>query len=197
MWYTTWYWEYTQKIWNNKLGHITFSTVYSLFSARVDAFYICRRSRHYTYTLLYSVHSQQWKYTILCTKFFCHSVLAAISPVSTSSHFTSLSSPILNTLNMMSMHCLFASHIIDIKRCRWPGSMSDNWWLKKMGCMAWAHLKEPWKTGTPIYHQNCSDWLTDLQTEWLCFCAMCYVFFKHMAHVCKYNSHPLLHGTAQ
>ena len=127
-------------------------------------------------------------------KSFSHLVFSAIYPVSTNSYFTSLSPPIINTLNKMSMHCLFVSHIIDIKRCRWPSSMSDNWWSKEIIIMHGMTSRSRIKVAPPIYHQYSSDWLTALQTEWLCFCVMCYVFFKHMAHACKYNSHQLLHG---
>ena len=41
-----------------------------------------------------------------------------------------------------------------------------------------THLHEQQKGGTP-YHQHCSDWLTDLSTEWLCYVLCC---------VCLYSS---------
>ena len=120
-------------------------------------------------------------------KYFCHSVFSDIYPVSTNSYFTSLSSPILNTLNKTSLHHHFASHAMDIKRCRWPGSMSDNWWSKEMGCRHGLTTRSCGKVAPPIYHQHCFDWLTDLQTERLCYCAMCYVLLCYVTKICGAN----------
>ena len=89
------------------------------------------------------------------------------------------------------MEDLFASNIIDIKRCRWPGSMSDNWWSKEMGCMARAHLEEPWKSGT-TYIPSTLLWLTDWFTNWmtvfLCY-ALCVFWNTWLMHASTIHTH--------
>ena len=70
--------------------------------------------------------------------------------------------------------------------CRWPGSMEWRFMIK-WNENSRAHLQEQWKKVAPqTINTALTDWLTDLQTDWLCHVLRtCYVYISTVVNALR------------